>query len=173
MDPGWKLSWRGGVPATAHRDWGGHCHSTSDPWQSSPNRWRTSKAHNKKLTFSRVTLSSPVAPSLFHFSFLILWQLIKLLGRGISPSQACYLQKTTKKNRLHVDKYPCFELGFEPTIPVFERAKTVHALDRAAAEIGSRVTQREILGMRFQTVSKHVHIALIVTAAVHIGTCTK
>jgi hypothetical protein len=28
-------------------------------------------------------------------------------------------------------------MGFEPTIPVFERAKTVHDLDRAAAVIGS------------------------------------
>jgi hypothetical protein len=27
-------------------------------------------------------------------------------------------------------------MGFEPTIPVFEKAKTVHALDRAAAVIG-------------------------------------
>jgi heme oxygenase len=29
------------------------------------------------------------------------------------------------------------QVGFEPTIPVFERAKTVHALDRAATVIGS------------------------------------
>jgi hypothetical protein len=29
------------------------------------------------------------------------------------------------------------EVGFEPTIPVFERAKTFHALDRAATMIGS------------------------------------
>jgi hypothetical protein len=28
-------------------------------------------------------------------------------------------------------------VGFEPMIPVFERAKTVHALDRAATVIGS------------------------------------
>jgi hypothetical protein len=28
------------------------------------------------------------------------------------------------------------QVGFEPTIPVFERAKTVHALDRAATMIG-------------------------------------
>jgi hypothetical protein len=28
------------------------------------------------------------------------------------------------------------EVGFEPTIPVFERAKTVHASDRAATVIG-------------------------------------
>jgi hypothetical protein len=28
------------------------------------------------------------------------------------------------------------EVGFEPTIPVFEWAKTVHVLDRAASVIG-------------------------------------
>jgi hypothetical protein len=28
-------------------------------------------------------------------------------------------------------------VGFEPTIPVFEQAKTVHALDIAATVIGS------------------------------------
>jgi hypothetical protein len=28
------------------------------------------------------------------------------------------------------------EVGLEPTIPVFERAKTVHALDGAATVIG-------------------------------------
>jgi hypothetical protein len=27
-------------------------------------------------------------------------------------------------------------VGFEPTIPAFERAKTVHALDRAAIVVG-------------------------------------
>jgi hypothetical protein len=30
-------------------------------------------------------------------------------------------------------------VGFEPTIPVFERAKTVHALDRAGTAIGIRI----------------------------------
>jgi hypothetical protein len=29
------------------------------------------------------------------------------------------------------------QVGFEPTIPVFERAKTVHALDGAATVIGN------------------------------------
>jgi hypothetical protein len=28
------------------------------------------------------------------------------------------------------------QVGFEPTIPVFERAKTVHVLDRAATSVG-------------------------------------
>jgi hypothetical protein len=27
-------------------------------------------------------------------------------------------------------------VGFEPTIPAFERAKTVHALERATTQIG-------------------------------------
>jgi hypothetical protein len=29
-----------------------------------------------------------------------------------------------------------FRMGFEPTIPVFDRVKTVHALDSAATVIG-------------------------------------
>jgi hypothetical protein len=28
------------------------------------------------------------------------------------------------------------QVGFEPTIPVFERAKTIHAIDRPATVIG-------------------------------------
>jgi hypothetical protein len=34
---------------------------------------------------------------------------------------------------------PC--VGFEPTIPAFERAKTVHALDRATTAIGTPFTK--------------------------------
>jgi hypothetical protein len=30
-------------------------------------------------------------------------------------------------------------VGFEPTIPVLERAKTVHALDRAATAMGMTI----------------------------------
>jgi hypothetical protein len=30
-------------------------------------------------------------------------------------------------------------VGFEPTIPAFERAKTVHALDRPATVIGNDI----------------------------------
>jgi hypothetical protein len=32
------------------------------------------------------------------------------------------------------------QVGFEPATPVFERAKTVHALDLATAVIGNLVT---------------------------------
>jgi hypothetical protein len=34
-------------------------------------------------------------------------------------------------------------VGFESTIPAFERAKTVHALDRAAAVTGSKEYGKE------------------------------
>jgi hypothetical protein len=31
-------------------------------------------------------------------------------------------------------------MGFEPTIPVYEQGKSVHALDRAATVIGTNMT---------------------------------
>jgi hypothetical protein len=36
------------------------------------------------------------------------------------------------------------QVAFDPTIPVFERAKTVHALDRAATVIGSVVSSKKV-----------------------------
>jgi hypothetical protein len=58
----------------------------------------------------------------FHFS-----RSVGLLRRRISLSQGRYLTQTQNKHR-----HPCLQVGFEPAIPEFERAKTVHALDRAA-----------------------------------------
>ncbi|PNF28918.1 hypothetical protein B7P43_G01809, partial [Cryptotermes secundus] len=56
------------------------------------------------------------------FSSLILYTAVALLGRGISPSQGRYLHTGQR-------------VGYEPTIPVFKRAKTVHVSDRAATVI--------------------------------------
>jgi hypothetical protein len=67
------------------------------------------------------------------FSFLKCTQGVGLLGRGISPSQDRYLhtgQHKRRKNDIHAS------VGYEPTNPAFERAKTVHALDRAVTVIG-------------------------------------
>jgi hypothetical protein len=70
------------------------------------------------------------------FSFLIYKQSAGLLGRGISPSQGRYIHtEQHKQNKRTQTSMP--HVGFEPTIPVFERAKTVHALHRAATVIGS------------------------------------
>jgi hypothetical protein len=66
--------------------------------------------------------------------FLNLRHSVGLLGRVISPSQGSYLTQTQKKHR----QTSIPRVGFEPTIPAFERAKTVHALDRVATVIGSK-----------------------------------
>jgi hypothetical protein len=44
-------------------------------------------------------------------------------------------------------------VGFEPKIPAFERAKTVHALDRAATVIGIKHTDRKKFQMKI-----YIHI---------------
>jgi hypothetical protein len=64
--------------------------------------------------------------------FLNLRHSVGLLGRVISPSQGRYLTQTQNNHR----QTSMPRVGFEPTIPAFERAKTVHALDRAASTIG-------------------------------------
>jgi hypothetical protein len=70
------------------------------------------------------------------FSFLIYTQSVGLLGRGISSSEGRYLHRTTQiQNTRTQTSVP--RMGFEPTISVFERAKTVHALDRASTVTGS------------------------------------
>jgi hypothetical protein len=46
-------------------------------------------------------------------------------------------------------------VGFESTIPVFERMKTVHVLDRAATVSGDAVVKSEIITM---LLNKHIYI---------------
>jgi hypothetical protein len=59
-----------------------------------------------------------------------------LLVRGISQSQGLYLHtgqhKQDKSTHTTVPR-----VGFEPTTPVFQRDKTVHALDYAATVVGT------------------------------------
>jgi FAD synthase len=60
----------------------------------------------------------------------------------ISPSQGRYLTQTQNKQK----QTSIPRVGFQPTIPEFERAKTVHAFDRAATVIGySPVGQYDIV----------------------------
>jgi hypothetical protein len=67
--------------------------------------------------------------------FLNLRQSVRVLGRGISPSQNSYLTQTQNKHK----QTSLPRLWFEPIIKAFERAKTVHTFDRAATEINSRM----------------------------------
>jgi hypothetical protein len=56
-----------------------------------------------------------------------------LLGRGISPSQGHYLNTGQHKHRIntYTHQTSTHSVGFKPMIPASERAKIIHALDRA------------------------------------------
>jgi hypothetical protein len=62
-------------------------------------------------------------------------QSVGLLGRGISSLQGRYVHTEQRKQNIPTQTFMP-RVGFEPRIPVFERAKTVHASDRAATLIG-------------------------------------
>jgi hypothetical protein len=70
------------------------------------------------------------------FSFLIFTQSVGPLGRGISPSQGRYLHTQDSKTQNECTQTTMPRVGFEPSVPVFGRAKRVHALDREASVIG-------------------------------------
>jgi hypothetical protein len=74
------------------------------------------------------------------FSFLINTHSVALLGRGDQPlARPLPSHRTTQiQNERTQTSIP--RVGFEPTTPVFERAKTVHALDRATTVIGRLIT---------------------------------
>jgi hypothetical protein len=64
-------------------------------------------------------------------------QSVGLLGRGISQSQGRYLD--TEQHKTNAHRHPLLPC-LEPTIPAFERAKMIHALDGAATVIGALVS---------------------------------
>jgi hypothetical protein len=76
-------------------------------------------------------------------------QSVGLLGRGISPSQGRYVHTEQHKQTSMT------WVGLEPTIPVFLRAKTVHALDRAATVIGP--LQQSPPHYSWELVEHHLH----------------
>jgi hypothetical protein len=75
-----------------------------------------------------------LGPGLF-FNFVIFFtQIVGLLGWAISPWQGRHLHTGQRKHRMKAQTFMPW-LGFEPTIPVFEWAKTVYTLDCAATMI--------------------------------------
>jgi hypothetical protein len=70
------------------------------------------------------------------FSFLILYTDGRTPWKGdqhVAKPLPAYRTTQTQNKRTHT-YMP--RVGFEPTIPPFERAKTVHVLDRAVIVIG-------------------------------------
>jgi hypothetical protein len=74
-----------------------------------------------------------------HFSFLILYTVGRTPWTSDQPvARPLPKHRTTQtQNKCRQTLIP--RAGFEPTIPVFERAKTFHVLDRAAPVIGYEV----------------------------------
>jgi hypothetical protein len=67
---------------------------------------------------------------------MIILQTVGLIGRVISSSQGLYLNTGQHIHRINTYQTSIPYVGFEPTIPASERAKTVHALDRWATVTG-------------------------------------
>jgi hypothetical protein len=87
-----------------------------------------------------------------------------LLGWGISPSQGHYIHTGQHRHRINARRHPYLKWNSNPRSPVFERAKTVHALDRAATV--TFIAHENMLctlisfpwSLRFFQHSSHVHI---------------
>jgi hypothetical protein len=63
---------------------------------------------------------------------------------GTSPSQGRYVHtEQQKENKYTETSMPL--VGFEPTIPLFQRANTVHALDRVATVIETETNYTHLI----------------------------
>jgi hypothetical protein len=71
------------------------------------------------------------------FSFLIYTQSVGLLGRGSGRLKATLPAHRTTQTQNKREQTSMPSVVLEPTTSVFERAKTVHDLDRAATVICS------------------------------------
>jgi hypothetical protein len=70
------------------------------------------------------------------FSFFIFYRIGRIPRTEDQPiARPLPTHRTQTWNKRTLTCMP--RVGFEPAIPVFERAKAVHALDRAASVIGS------------------------------------
>jgi hypothetical protein len=98
--------------------------------------WRRSLCFNLLCLISLNYFGSTAFVDLGRFfSFLIYTQSVGLLRREISPSQDRYLHTEQHRQNKHT-KTSMPRVGLEPTIPVFERGKTCHALNRVATVVG-------------------------------------
>jgi hypothetical protein len=104
----------------------------------------------------RVHIASSPCPNQLIFSLALQppWALVsdfqfydhvtdgRTLGRVINSSQGLYLNTGQHKHRINIYTYQTFMtcVGFGPTIPASERAKTVHVLDRSATVTGKTTT---------------------------------
>jgi hypothetical protein len=74
------------------------------------------------------------------FSFLILYAVGRTPWAGDQPVARPLPTHRTIQTQNKRTQTSTPRVGLEPTIPVFEQAKAVHALDRAATAIGTTTT---------------------------------
>jgi hypothetical protein len=75
------------------------------------------------------------------FSFLMFYRVGRTPWAGDSSLQGRYLHTPgTAQTQNKCTQKSMSRVGFEPTLPLFERAKTVHASDRVATLIGREPT---------------------------------
>jgi hypothetical protein len=82
-------------------------------------------------------LYSPLLGPGPFFSFLILYTVGRTHFTGDQPVARPLPTHTTTQTQNKCTQTSMSREGFEPTIPEFERAKTIHALARAATVIDS------------------------------------
>jgi hypothetical protein len=82
------------------------------------------------------------------FSLLILYTADRTPWTGDQPVARPLPAHRTTQTQNKRTQATMLRMGFEPTIPVFERAKTVHTLDRAAT----------VISLAFLTVGKNYKI---------------
>jgi hypothetical protein len=120
--------------------WGGRRLLLDPLERTNVNHWTTLVRLSIYLSIYLSTYVSTALVDLGRlFSFLIHTQSVGLFGQWISPSQGRYLHTEQHNLRINTLKTSIPRVGLEPTIPAFERAKTFHALDRAATVTGCQI----------------------------------
>jgi hypothetical protein len=141
----WRAGWvgpRAGLDAMEERKIL-HCRVSNPDVQHIPVAITTELSKLPIVILSHSLLLLPVWSTGHPWNAL--FQSVGPLGRGISPSQVRHLHRTTQIQNKRRQTSMSW-VRFEPTVPAFDRAKTVHALDLAAPVIGPIViTNDEII----------------------------
>jgi hypothetical protein len=103
----------------------------------------SSSSLSSSSSSSSMALQLIARPWQFFF-FLVSWfytQSVGLLGKGISPEQGLYLHTRQHKQNTRIQT-TIPQVGLQPTNTVFELAKKIHDLERAATAIGTAYIYR-------------------------------
>jgi hypothetical protein len=127
--------------------------ATNSSRKLAPQRQKLNKLQELYFLSLSLSLSMLYSPLNFcRFSrFLILYTVGRTPWTGDQPVARQLPTHRTVQTQNKRTKTSMPRLGLEPTTPVFERAKTVHALDRAATVIGFNVSHLQ---------NKYLHGAL-------------